>query len=336
MTLEKYLRQILPIACLFSIVLWLGNAAYIHLSVAFIQMVKALMPCLVYGVGILFQVETYSDATMQNMVVISGGVFIASCGEINFDLMGYVLLLGSLFAEAFRIVLIQITLADLKLNPMTTLYYVSPACFILLSIPFVLFELPQILSDRLLNIHTGIFFSNAVLAFALNLAVYLLIGKTSALTMNIAGVVKDSLLIYISRVTFGVPISGMQFFGYLIALAAVCWHKVVKIETSNPNKHADTSQIPCPALDRRFLIQWQSLSVLVFCALILLSMLEVSPLRSQTQAPEMQMVLSERANVERCFQVPFSIEVDVVQYLYSECKFPEANCQMSEYHSGQS
>ena len=29
--------------------------------------------------------------------------------------------------------------------------------------------------------------SNAVAAFALNLAVYLLIGKTSALTMNIAG-----------------------------------------------------------------------------------------------------------------------------------------------------
>ncbi len=29
--------------------------------------------------------------------------------------------------------------------------------------------------------------SNAIAAFALNLAVYLLIGKTSALTMNIAG-----------------------------------------------------------------------------------------------------------------------------------------------------
>ena len=32
-----------------------------------------------------------------------------------------------------------------------------------------------------------ILLSNAVAAFALNLAVYLLIGKTSALTMNIAG-----------------------------------------------------------------------------------------------------------------------------------------------------
>ena len=32
---------------------------------------------------------------------------------------------------------------------------------------------------------------NALLAFSLNIAVFLLIGKTSALTMNIAGVIKD-------------------------------------------------------------------------------------------------------------------------------------------------
>lgn len=38
---------------------------------------------------------------------------------------------------------------------------------------------------------------------ALNLSVFLLIGKTSALTMNIAGVVKDWLLIFLSWIIFG-------------------------------------------------------------------------------------------------------------------------------------
>ena len=36
------------------------------------------------------------------------------------------------------------------------------------------------------------------LAAALNMAIFLLIGKTSALTMNIAGVVKDWILIGLS------------------------------------------------------------------------------------------------------------------------------------------
>ena len=37
---------------------------------------------------------------------------------------------------------------------------------------------------------------------ALNLAIYLLIGKTSALTLNVAGVVKDWLLIGLSLLIF--------------------------------------------------------------------------------------------------------------------------------------
>jgi hypothetical protein len=40
-----------------------------------------------------------------------------------------------------------------------------------------------------------IFGSNALCAFGLNLAVFLVVGKTSALTLNVAGVVKDWLLI---------------------------------------------------------------------------------------------------------------------------------------------
>jgi hypothetical protein len=38
---------------------------------------------------------------------------------------------------------------------------------------------------------------------ALNMSVFLLIGKTSALTMNVAGVIKDWLLILLSVIMFG-------------------------------------------------------------------------------------------------------------------------------------
>ena len=47
-----------------------------------------------------------------------------------------------------------------------------------------------------------IFLSNAAMAFGLNISVFLLIGKTSALTMNVAGVIKDWLLIVLSILIF--------------------------------------------------------------------------------------------------------------------------------------
>jgi hypothetical protein len=47
-----------------------------------------------------------------------------------------------------------------------------------------------------LRFNAPVLLGNALSAFALNLAVFLLIGKTSALTMNIAGVIKDWMLIF--------------------------------------------------------------------------------------------------------------------------------------------
>ena len=45
---RDYMRRVMPIGLLYAASLWLSNSAYLHLSVSFIQMTKALMPGLVY------------------------------------------------------------------------------------------------------------------------------------------------------------------------------------------------------------------------------------------------------------------------------------------------
>lgn len=64
-------------------------------------------------------------------------------------------------------------------------------------------QAPKLLNDTGYNFDVGMMLLNCLAAFALNLAVFLLIGKTSALTMNIAGVVKDWMLIGLSVLIFG-------------------------------------------------------------------------------------------------------------------------------------
>ncbi|KAJ6897748.1 hypothetical protein NC652_024538 [Populus alba x Populus x berolinensis] len=44
MTLEIYITCVVPISAFFAASLWFGNTAYLYISVAFIQMLKALMP----------------------------------------------------------------------------------------------------------------------------------------------------------------------------------------------------------------------------------------------------------------------------------------------------
>ncbi|KAL6769247.1 MOT20A [Auxenochlorella protothecoides x Auxenochlorella symbiontica] len=231
MSRETYLRAIVPIGFLYAGTLWLGNAAYLYLSVSFIQMLKALMPVAVFGVGCIFGTEAYSPATLANMLVVSLGVAIASWGEINFVLVGVALQMLSIATESTRLTLVQILLQrrGLKLNPITTLYYLAPACAAFLLVPFALIEAPKMLADAELVIAPAIMISNAAAAFGLNMAVFLLIGKTSALTMNIGGVVKDWLLIALSWALFHSPVTAVNLGGYALAFAAVCWYNVQKL-----------------------------------------------------------------------------------------------------------
>ena len=57
--------------------------------------------------------------------------------------------------------------------------------------------------------------------YLLTQAVFLLIGKTSALTMNIAGVIKDWLLIFFSYYLFGAPVTALNLLGYAFCCTGV-------------------------------------------------------------------------------------------------------------------
>lgn len=60
-------------------------------------------------------------------------------------------------------------------------------------------------------------------------AVFLLIGKTSALTMNIAGVIKDWMLIFASYALFGAPVTRLNLAGYVFCCAGVVVYNRLKL-----------------------------------------------------------------------------------------------------------
>lgn len=75
------------------------------------------------------------------------------------------------------------------------------------------------------------------------MAVFLLIGKTSALTMNVAGVVKDWMLIGISVWVFHSQVSALNLSGYLLAFSAVCWYNYQKITAAKLQAQTSTTPI---------------------------------------------------------------------------------------------
>ncbi|CAI0444368.1 unnamed protein product [Linum tenue] len=219
MSREMYISSVVPIGALYSLSLWLSNSAYIYLSVSFIQMLKALMPVAVYSIGVALKRESFKTDTMANMLSISVGVAIAAYGEARFDVWGVMLQLGAVAFEATRLVLIQILLTSkgITLNPITSLYYVAPCCLVFLFIPWIFVEYPVLRETSSFHFDFVVFGTNSFCAFALNLAVFLLVGKTSALTMNVAGVVKDWLLIAFSWSVIKDTVTPINLVGYGLA-----------------------------------------------------------------------------------------------------------------------
>ncbi|KAL4302772.1 hypothetical protein GQ457_10G018020 [Hibiscus cannabinus] len=232
MSRDLYLSSVLPIGALYSLSLWLSNSAYIYLSVSFIQMLKALMPVAVYSLGVLFKKEAFKTDTMANMLSISLGVAIAAYGEARFDTWGVILQLGAVAFEATRLVMIQILLTSkgISLNPITSLYYVAPCCLVFLLVPWIYVEFPVLKELSSFHFDFLIFGTNSFCAFALNLSVFLLVGKTSALTMNVAGVVKDWLLIAFSWSVIKDTVTPINLFGYGLAFLGVAYYNHSKLQ----------------------------------------------------------------------------------------------------------
>ncbi|RVW16772.1 putative sugar phosphate/phosphate translocator [Vitis vinifera] len=205
MSRELYISSVVPIGALYSLSLWFSNSAYIYLSVSFIQMLKALMPVAVYSIGVLFKKDSFKTDTMVNMVSISVGVAIAAYGEARFDSWGVILQLGAVAFEATRLVLIQILLTSkgITLNPITSLYYVAPCCLGFLFIPWIIVEFPVLKQNS---------------------------RKTSALTMNVAGVVKDWLLIAFSWSVIKDTVTPVNLVGYGLAFLGVAYYNHSKLQ----------------------------------------------------------------------------------------------------------
>lgn len=52
------------------------------------------------------------------------------------------------------------------------------------------------------------------------------IGRTSSLVLTLCGVLKDIFLVFASIAIWGTPVSGLQYFGYSIALCGLVYYKL--------------------------------------------------------------------------------------------------------------
>ncbi|EMD35622.1 hypothetical protein CERSUDRAFT_116345 [Gelatoporia subvermispora B] len=221
---DLFMRSILPIGLLFSASLILSNTAYLYLSVAYIQMLKAFVPVAILLISWTFRIKEPSKKLAMIVLMISCGVALASRGELRFNLVGFLTQAAAVAFEASRLVMIEILLHGLKMDPLVSLHYYAPVCALinLAILPFTEGLAPFM---EMMRVGPLILISNASVAFLLNIAAVFLVGAGSGLVLTLAGVFKDILLITGSVLIFGAAITPLQVIGYSIALGGLILYK---------------------------------------------------------------------------------------------------------------
>eukprot|EP01041_Mallomonas_annulata_P003410 gene3410-6771_t len=212
-TMEVIQTQILPVSLFFAVSL----------------MLKAFTPVAVLTFSFFAGLEKTSCLEMYIVTIICIGVAMTSVGEMYFSLAGFTFQCLAILAESARLVLTNILLKQLKLDPLSSLYYIAPLCAFFIGVASLIFEVQDLPIERMQSSDFVItMLINGAVAFTLNVAVVLLISNTSALTLTLAGIVKDIMLVVLSVSVFGSPVTLLQYAGYGIALLGLNLHKEFK------------------------------------------------------------------------------------------------------------
>ena len=108
MTPRFYLTRIAPVGLAMALTLHFGNVVYLHLSVAFIQMLKAFTPIVTMVALAVAGLEAPKRALVSAVSLIAVGTAVASYGEGHLSLVGLGCMLLSEAFEATRLVMTQV------------------------------------------------------------------------------------------------------------------------------------------------------------------------------------------------------------------------------------
>ncbi|GFS36941.1 nucleotide-sugar transporter family protein [Actinidia rufa] len=211
-----------------------GNISLRYLPVSFNQAVGATTPFFTAVFAYLMTFKREAWLTYGALVPVVAGVVIASGGEPNFHLFGFIMCISATAARAFKSVLQGILLSSEgeKLNSMNLLLYMSPIAVLVL-LPATLVMEPDVLEVTLsLGLEHKLMWVllsvNSVAAYLANLSNFLVTKHTSALTLQVLGNAKGAVAVVISVLLFQNPVTFIGIGGYTMTVMGVIAYGEIK------------------------------------------------------------------------------------------------------------
>ncbi|KAG0171368.1 hypothetical protein DFQ30_001123 [Apophysomyces sp. BC1015] len=216
-------KKVAPLTFIYVMMLALNNLCLKYVEVTFYQVARSLSINFTILFTYLILGKKTSFPALVACIIVFLGFAIGSYGEINFSWEGVMYGVGSSAFVALYGIYVQKTLTAVDNNQWKLLHYNTTLAIILL-FPLVLFsgELSEILTlkqEVISGFGFWVFMTiTGVTGFGINIAMFLQVKYTSALTNTICGTAKACVQTILAAMLFRNPISDLNGLGILLAL----------------------------------------------------------------------------------------------------------------------
>ena len=204
-------------------------------------------PCVVVLFLYLSGVEAPSRNVALSVLAMSAGTVISSFGEAHFNLTGFLIMCAAETSEATRLVLTQRLLCNLKFGAFEGLYLMAPICAAWMWGLALFLEVPKLRAsgDFAKVAENGdVFLIAALLGFAVNVASFLVIKRTSSVMVKLLGTARNAGLVLLSALALGEEVTAQQALGYGICLAFFAAYNYFKLTEKKESAKPPGSPLP--------------------------------------------------------------------------------------------
>ena len=231
-TLNFWLRNMIPIGAAQGLTFASTNAAYMYLTITFTQMLAAFTPTVTLVLLYLFRVEIPTARASVCVLVIGLGCALSSYGEGHFNIRGVMYRSLGIFSEATRLVLTQHLLKNHKLSVFESQYYLAPVGAGFLLVGALFSESGRFYRmDGLGTIlaHPMLFTASAVLGVIASMLTFLVIKLTNSVTLKVINTARNAAFVLFTVTLLGEEATGIQLCGYTVSLCAFSAYTYTKI-----------------------------------------------------------------------------------------------------------
>ncbi|KAG2254987.1 hypothetical protein Bca52824_074281 [Brassica carinata] len=203
---DRTTSVIVPTALATALDINLSNESLVFISVTFATMCKSASPIFLLLFAFAFRLESPSLKLFGIISVISAGVLLSVAKETEFEFWGFVFVMLAAVMSGFRWCMTQVLLQVCLKNPFTFMSYVAPVMAIVTGLLSLLLDPWSEFRDNI-YFDSGHFTRTCFLMLLVEhwlfillqvLTEYILVSVTSAVTVTIAGVVKEAVTIVVA------------------------------------------------------------------------------------------------------------------------------------------